>query len=139
MRTHFLLTVALLCSSATAAPVPKELKKQGSIVGRWNLESRTIRGRPFSLDDDVQPYWTIDEKFALTSGDKKGPSGVTQLKIDTATKELDWPTAASSLLGRYDVCEGRLTICLSEANLPRPTTLEPNENFLVYVLRRAEK
>jgi hypothetical protein len=41
MRTLCLLT--LLCTSASAAPVPKELKNQGSIVGKWKLESFTVR------------------------------------------------------------------------------------------------
>lgn len=138
MRTLCLLT--LLCSAASAAPIPKELKKRDGIVGVWKLESIKIFGKASSVDAN-ETEWTIEENFALTrSGSQKGPQHqirLTQLKIDTATKAVDWPK--SEFLGRYEVSGDQLTICLSMPDNPRPTTLEPNANNYVWVLRRVDK
>ncbi len=138
MRTLFLLSL-LLCTTATAAPVPKELKKQGSIVGEWKLESVTVGGTASSVGPD-DTDWKIDENFALTRSNstKSRPWG-NQLKIDTATKELDWPSGIVTFLGRYEVSGDQLTICLGLKNLPRPTNCEPNAGNFVWVLRRAQK
>ncbi len=131
MRAVTLL--AMLCTSATAAPVPKELKKQGSIVGVWKIESFSTGGVANEVGD-TETEWTIDENFALTHNSIR-----TQLKIDTVTKEIDWCMGISILCGRYEVRGDRLTICLSKKNLARQTTLVPNPSNFVWVLRRAEK
>ena len=89
MRTLYLLTMTLLCTSVPAAPVPKELKKQQvSIVGSWKLESAMVHGvatEIYANDTD----WTIDQKHGLIrSGDqkvRKVPTNHSQLRIDTAT------------------------------------------------------
>ena len=137
MRTLLLLAMALLGTSATAAPVPKELKKQqGSIVGFWKLESAVIFGTACVDADETD--WTFDENSTLTrSNSQNGPqTRLVQLRIDTMTKEIDWPKL--TFLGRYEVSGDRLTICVGTGNL-RPTTLEPNEDNYLWVLRRAEK
>ncbi len=130
MRTLFLL--ALLCTSATAAPVPKEVKKQERLVGAWKLESVTFGGVANEVGA-TETEWKIDENFALTHNYIQ-----TQLKIDTVTKEIDWSMGESILRGRYEVSGDQLTICLSKKNLPRATTFVPNEKNFVWVLRRAE-
>lgn len=141
MRTLFSLTVLLFCTSANAAPVPKELKKQGSIAGVWKLESVTFCGLAMEVGADDVTDWRFDENFAFTRrGRQEDPQMPTQLKIDTTTKEIDWPMGESTLLGRYEVSGDRLTICLGTADHPpRPTGVEPNENNIVFVIRRAEK
>ena len=131
MRTLYLLTMALLCKSATAAPVPKELRKCREIVGVWKLESATLTG---VANDASETDWAISENFVLTLSGRR-----TQLKIDTATKEIDWSMGESILYGRYEVSGDQLTISLSKKNLPRATSLEPNKQNYVWVLRRAEK
>ena len=140
MRTPFLLAMALLCSSATAAPVPKELKKRDRIVGLWKLQSATLRGLPSEVGAN-DTDWMIDENFGLTrSGNyevAKLSTLPTQLKIDTAPNEIDWPE--STFLGRYEIRGDRLTICLNEKGLPRPNTFVPNTQNFVWILRRVEK
>ena len=136
MRTLCLLMMALLGTSATAAPVPKELKKQGSIVGRWKLESATIGGVPPTVPSS-ETYWTIDKNFGLKY---HAQTPAIQLKIDPTTNEIDLPSDESSFLGLYKVQGNELTIvCVSGMNLPRPKTFEPNADNYVWVLRRAEK
>ena len=141
MRTLFLLTMALLGTSAIAAPVPKELKKQQvSIVGVWKLESVMISGTAITVSAD-DTVWAIDENFTLirSSGLKESAQNKTQLKFDTTTNELDWPVDGSVLLGRSEVSGDKLTISLGMKNLPRPAKLEPNAQNYVWILRRAEK
>jgi hypothetical protein len=118
MRTLCLLT--LLCTSATAAPVLKELKKRGSSCGLWKIESVTHCGRASNVDADESDR-RIDETFAISIGGSQ-----TQLKINTVTKEIDCSMGDLILCGRYEVRGVRLTICLCRPGFPRPTTLEPN-------------
>ena len=140
MRTLSFLTMAMLCSSATAAPVPKELKNPERIVGMWKLESHTSGGT-----ENADPWdtdWTIDENYILTrrSCSKKVLHIPNRLKVGAATGEIDWPTPVSTMyLGRYEVNGDQLTICLSMVGLPRPTGIQPNEKNIVWVLRRVEK
>ena len=139
MRTLFLLAMSLLCSVAAAAPVPKELKKQEKLVGLWKVESVKIGG----MDSNVganDTDWSIDETFTLIrSGTLKAAIPTIELKVNTATKELDWPSGGQLYLGRYEISGDRLTICLSMQNFPRPAKLEPNAQNYVWVLRRTQK
>ena len=131
MRT--LLSLALFCTSATAAPVPKELKKQGSIVGVWKLESFTTGGDASEVVAS-ETEWKIDKNFVFSRNLIR-----TQLKIDAVTEEIDWSMGESTLYGRYEIRGDQLTICLSKKNLPRQTTCVANPNNFVWVLRRIEK
>ena len=133
MRTLFLLTMAMLGNTAAAAPVPKELRHPVSIVGLWKLESFTTGGDASEVVA-TETEWKIDKNFVFTRNLIR-----TQLKIDVATKEIDWCMGESTLCGRYEVSGDQLTICLSNKNLPRQTTLVPNPNNFVWVLRRIEK
>jgi hypothetical protein len=102
-----LLTFALIFGSASAfaAPVPKKLKKRDGIVGVWKLELLTYLGT-VSPAIDVS-NWTIDDNFALTrvSKQKGSPPSLTQLRIVTATKEIDW--LEERYLGGYELSEDR--------------------------------
>ena len=139
MRTLFLLTMVLVGSSATAAPVPKEVKKQEVLVGLWKLESVSIGGKADTVGAN-DTDWIFDENFALgRTGKQKGPYVSTKLKIDPVTKDLDWPGPGLPYLGRYEISGDRLTICLSMPNIARPVDLKPNATNFVWVLRRAEK
>ena len=138
MRTLFLL--ALFSAAATAAPVPKEIRKQEKLAGLWKLESVTISGMASTVGAN-DTDWTFGENATLirSSSQKEAAQNKIQLTIDTTTKELEWPSGGSPYLGRYEISGDRLTICLSMQNVPRPVKLEPNAQNYVWVLRRAEK
>ena len=133
-----LLLLALFCTSAAAAPVPKDVNKE-RLVGLWKVKSVTLNGEAQKVNFN-DTNWTFDENFALTrAGTLTGTHHPTQLKVDATTRELDWPVGSDMWLGRYEVKGDQLTICLSTKNRPRPTTLEPDVNNYVWVLNRGDK
>ena len=141
MRAIFLLV--MICTPATAAPVPKELKKQQSLVGVWKVESAAIGGKAVGIDPD-ETDWTIDEQLVLirqgrNTIQKANPVNRIRLKIDKVSKEIDWTSSLRTDLGRYELADDKLTICLCMNYLPRPTGVDSNEKNYVFVLRRAEK
>ena len=149
-----LLSLVLLITAATAAPVPKELKRD-PFVGKWNLQI-------VIFDEELIDWtsaglvWNIDGVHALTvSVDNpaekvpidmvKSPLGWVftsngptppQLRFDTVHNNIEYGTGSLARVGKYHLDGDTLTICLALPGSPRPEKIEQSEETTAWVLKR---
>ena len=81
MRTRCLLTIALLGTSATAAPVPKELKKQ---------QSAEEIGQPSYRDLNNERYWIENRNVVIEALDVQPINTPNRAKPDANAKSFFW-------------------------------------------------
>ncbi len=133
MRT--LLILAVVCASAVAAPVPKELKRD-PLVGKWSVKQTCYNGGKtawvegcvfFDIDDNC----VLTTSFAKPAKNNPGVAALSlnmalaiaitfdgkpsQLQFDTVQKNIEFGTTAGNraLVGKYNLESVTLTICLS--------------------------
>ena len=151
-----ILVLAGLCSISAAAPVPKELKKGGELVGVWKFEKVLIDGRTVT-ESGCGLLWVIDRNndlsYQLTPPDDapppivKPPNGwavVTvvekrQMKFDPIRKEFDHTGDASPRLGIYELRGETLTVCLGFPGSPRPVSVNDVQKTQTWTLKRMTK
>ena len=136
--------LAILLSAPTllAAPVPKELKANGSTVGTWMLV-RPDAQNPGQFVPGNQ-YWIIDAECGVIFGATPTPAAAAKpseiFKMDPATKEVDHFTpgnATRSYMGMYELKGDELTICLNLGGQIRPKTLQ-DPGLTTWHLRRVK-
>ena len=133
----------LLASVSTAAPVPKELKANGSTAGTWKLV-RPDGENPGQFIPGNQ-YWIIDADcgviFGATPIQAAGAIPTEIFKMDPATNEVDHFTpgrAARNYMGVYELKGDNLTIGLDLRVQTRPKTLN-DPGVTVWHLRRVKE
>ncbi len=152
-----LLILFVLGTTAVAAPVPKELKRD-PLVGKWNLRTMTFDKESIDRTSDGV-VWNIDVVHALTvSVDKSaaevpvaavraplgwvltsnGPSSA-QLRFDSAHSNIEHGTGHLASAGTYSLDGDTLTICLGFPGRPRPNTIDDSEQAMVWILKRVAK
>ena len=154
MRT--LLTLLLLGATVSAAPVPKELKRD-PFVGKWNLKQQSFNGG-VPADAECGIFWHIDAHHTLTFSvatpakpapvvkanalaparwvvTSTGPDTI-QLRIDTLRKNIEHGMGNLARTGKYSLDGDTLTICLSFHGSPRPETTAPRANTQVWTFER---
>lgn len=137
-----IFTMLVLVLPAAAAPVPKELKAEGSTVGTWKLV-RPDAGNPGQFLDGNQ-YWIIDAECGVIFGPSPIPAADAKpteiFKMDPATKEVDHFTGGSAkrnYMGLYELKGDELTICLNLGGQLRPKTLKDG-GLTIWHLRRVK-
>lgn len=134
----FIIAGSLVLATASAAPVPKELKKNAALNGHWKLQSIVINGQPstFGANDTD---WVIGEDFQLVrqSADGTARMVAVPLKIDKTNRNLDWGSAGQNpFLGKYEIEGDTLIVCIADQNQPRPKTVAADPQTYVWTLRR---
>ena len=111
------LSFALLCATAFAAPVPKELKKAPKLEGEWEMIGRHAGGKEVASSFAL---WRIDEKniFIFFAGDVEGKPTYTSIihSIDLQSKPmtLDYTNHAGLYRKAIVFLEAdKLTLCIS--------------------------
>ncbi len=153
-----ILVFAALCSTSAAAPVPKELKKGGELVGAWKFEKVIIDGRTV-VESGSGMLWVIDRNndlsYQLTPPDDAPPPIAKpalpngwavatvvenrKMKFDPIRNEFDHTGDASARLGRYELRGDTLTVCLGFPGSPRPASVNVVEKTQIWTLKRVTK
>ncbi len=138
-----LFAMLVLIPPAMAAPVPKELKLNGSTTGTWKLV-RPDAQNPGQFVEANQ-YWIIDAECGVVFGQTATPAAGSQpsevFKMDPATREVDHYTPGSpkrNYMGVYELKGDELTICLNLGGQIRPKTLK-DAGVTVWHLRRVRE
>jgi|SRR5262245_4445017 len=136
---------------SVAAPTLKDPpKKEAEVVGEWQVESLVIGGKVIEqpAGAPVRYSFTKDGKWVISRSGKevggKGRAYKTDPKADPPTIDLlsepgnpDGPFN----LGIYAIQGDTLTLCMSTANLARPTKFEPAgaPRVATYVFKRVKQ
>jgi uncharacterized protein (TIGR03067 family) len=138
--THLILSAALLAPLATAAPVPKAIKKVPDperIQGAWDIELAEHNGRPFS-----KAIWSFDgEKMTSRSRpEDAGSSWGYRLDPAQSPKHFDLTdtTGRSQYPGIYEFDGEKLKIAYTLGG-ERPTEFKSSERVYLNVLVRAKE
>ncbi len=130
MRFTAVLLAVVVVLSATAAPVPKELKKKRPdaevFVGKWEVESNGETGRHTWTFDDDRTMWS---KGVGSVG--PGSKWVMKIDPDKTPKEIDFGT---NYRGLYEIDGDEIRIVYS-GNRPANFDNKARNNYTV--LRRA--
>lgn len=143
----FRTCVAVLLTAAVgvAAPVPKALKKQPSLDGRW--EAVLMHASQRDIIQGNTTVWDI-------SGDKltrsfKQPDGTLRSNLtltitfpdSSKPDELDYGTGPNETLFRARILltAEELTIRFADANAPRPADMTEGNDGYYYQFKRIEK
>jgi hypothetical protein len=139
--------VLVLAATAVAAPVPKALKKQPTLDGRW--EAVALRSSGSDFLKNTPWVWDFDgEKVTrhLKQGDGSlradGPATLTR-PDESRPDEVDYilPSGNSSVLfrARIEVTADELVINFAEANATRPPDMTELKQGYYYKFKRVEK
>lgn len=141
MRT--LMVIVLALASATAAPVPKELKKQDDktrILGTWVLARANENGK-----ESPNYFWhsmTFDAEGNTRFQYKRGVDQIHQYTLDPAgtPKTLTWRQGANPGTGArpYEFRDGRLVMATTNTGRAQPATLDPGPGVIVLEYERAD-
>lgn len=133
-----LLSLALLAGSATAAPVPKSIKKvddKTAILGRWKVTEITVNGRPTTASYHTFVF-TDDGKLTLLSGtEQTGPLWTWTVDDTASPRTMKW-TTANPWDCVYDLDGDSLKLGLLNKGAKTPAKVEPTEGLTLYVMTR---
>ncbi len=137
--------VAVMAASVSAAPVPKELKKSGSLDGLWEITAMETFGLSQPV---VKQHWRIEgDKITVEQSVPNGAPRVRPaiaIKVDaTATpKSLDYNTARvrATRLAIYEVDGDSLRILMAgTGRAERPKEMKPDERMMLYTFKRVKE
>lgn len=135
MRLLAVLLAVVVAVGASAAPVPKELKKKRSdaevFAGEWQVVSTERNGQPQANHANV---WTIDADLKMKTIHPSGQVLNWTLKIDPekTPKEIE----LTSYKGIYEIDGDEIRLVYSNQ---RPANFDDKARNNYTVLRRAEK
>ena len=133
-----LLAVAFAALPLAAAPVPKEIKKEGKLEGTWKVESIVIFGQPST----ESLYWTIDAEGNLVRhSDPIAPANAGRsivLKQDPGVKSLDYVSGQMTFLGVYRLGGDTLEFCLAKQGEERPAAIAATPLTYLWTLKRVK-
>ena len=124
MRT--LIATLLVCASATAAPVPKELKQDDAtrLVGEWQTVRSEFNGREYIKDYLIFTRDTVNWK-----PQKDGPDYLWKLTLDPTASPKEFQIVMSGNMnirysGLYKLDGDRLTLVCKQNAKPDGFTSE---------------
>lgn len=128
MRRADLLTLVSVVLPATAAPVPKSIRRahateMNSLQGTWVLVSREEGGRVWTATDETTRFVITGNRWEWVNGTTVGQSGTFKL-TDITSRPKQWEykvTGAGVGYSIYDVDEGTFRYCSSGSADTRPT------------------
>ena len=142
-----LVTLALLlaASVASAAPVPKEIRKAGKLDGLWEITSMEVFGKPGAILPQ-QHCWKIEngtitvvQAVPNAANFRRAPIAI---KVDgSATpKSLDYNTGgATPRPAIYEVDGDTLKILMNLRGNERPKEMKSDDSTVLYVFKRVKE
>ena len=138
MRRFALLIAVFFPMTLSAAPVPKELKRDERFEGSWRVEKLIISGK----ESQEQLIWSIDAEGACIRHGGPVPAATTarpiQLKFDKATKDLDYIQSNMVYPGKFRLVGDTLEISLNNQGGARPPGVDPATSTYVWTLKRVK-
>jgi uncharacterized protein (TIGR03067 family) len=137
MRAALLLTLAAL--AASAAPVPKQLKKPRPdaevFVGAWETVEAKMQDKPLP-----RAVWTFDAELKMQSRplDPKETwksDWVVRLDPEKSPKQIDLTSDGTNYHGIYEIDGDEIRVVCSGQ---RPTSFEDKGKMFYTVLRRVK-
>lgn len=124
-----LLVVALVCATASAAPVPKAAKKGNgeSIVGEWREMRHDAGGEPTAEATGYVWRFEEDGTAAVVWPDGTHVPAAYKLFEDQTPKRYDWTLTQHTVqfAGVYEVRGDTLRTAVVSADRERPATVQP--------------
>jgi len=139
-----LIAVLLLAANASAAPVPKELKKSGSLDGLWEITAMEAFGQPRVA---LKQRWRIAgdtitvEQIVPNGAPRIRPHIAIKVDATTRPKSLDYNTGKIALrLAIYEVDGDTLKILMAMTRkAERPKEMKPDETMTMYTFKRVKE
>jgi uncharacterized protein (TIGR03067 family) len=124
-----LLVAALVCATASAAPVPKAVKKGHgeSIVGEWREMKHDAAGEPTAEATGYVWRLEADGTAAVVWPDGTVVPAAYKLFDDQTPKRYDWTLTQHTVqfAGVYEVRGDTLRTAVVSADRERPTAVQP--------------
>ena len=138
------LALLLAASVASAAPVPKEIRKAGKLDGLWEIASIEVFGKPGGIPP--RQRWKIEngtitvEQIVVNAAVRTRPA--IAIKVDDAVtpKSLDYNTGgATPRPAIYEVDGDSLKIMMSLRGNERPKDMKSDDSTVLYVFKRVKE
>ncbi len=139
-----LIAAFLFAAPTLAAPVPKELRKSGRLVGAWELTSMEQAGQVttpamiWRFEND-----RIDIRMKGDTGGPKSRTVFTRFDETTAPMEFDYDTAPEgpgrNILCIYEIRGDGLKLVMNYGDGGRPKELKAVGAAVLYVFKRVEE
>ena len=134
MRSAPFALLLALATSASAAPVPKEVKAAASTVGTWQIVGLDPENPARRIPSNQ--YWIIDAEcgviFCQSPSPPRGAKPTEIFKFDPKTGYVDHNLVAGkqrTLFGLYELKDDLLTICLETSGTTRPSAFEESADI----------
>ncbi len=136
---------ALAASGLSAAPIPKELKRDNDkvrILGKWKQEFLAMRGGEKQPDTSATFRFSPDGGCGITSGNatRENPSEYT-LDAASTPRKMKWLNGPEKTEWRclYELDGDSLKVCFIDHNTEVPAVLAPAANATIYYLKRIKE
>ena len=141
-----LIGVAFASSALSAAPVPKEVKRNNDefrILGKWKQEFLSSRGAEKEAATATFRF-EAEGKCAIVYGDGDGPPLMTSgYSLDAATspRAMKWLNGPEKTEWRclYELDGDSLKVCFIDHNTEVPAVFAPAANATIYYLKRIKE
>ena len=140
MHRHLLLLligIAFASSALSAAPVPKEIKRDNDefrILGKWEQAFLSLHGAEKQADTTIAFHFEAGGKCSIAYGD--GPSqNPSKYTLDGAPspRRMKWLNGPEKTEWRcmYEVEGDTLKVCFIDSNTEMPTAISPAKNATI--------
>lgn len=124
-----LLVILFVCASASAAPVPKAVKKSPSdtLVGEWREVKHDVSGEPTPAATGYNWKFETDGTAAVIWPDGTIVPATYKLDDEGAVKKYDWTLTQHTVrfLGVYELRGDTLRTAVVSADHARPDAVKP--------------
>lgn len=156
MRRFFALLLLVVLVPASAAPVPKEIKKAPTTDGMWEVVENSYNGESpkpgstwgvWQIDGDKITIYSIKDADALRAAEKKPHSLTYRISRpdpqDATAFDLGVPydsATPETLVGRMELAAETLKLCYASTGklVTRPAKAEPGKDVIIFTFRRVE-
>jgi hypothetical protein len=136
MRT--LLAILVLTAVATAAPIPKALKKKpnsADFLGFWEQTGSNSNGKEGGVTH--AKYWKIEpDKFYYGLPDTNTLKSTASMKISTPDESQPNIIEYGGSLNRLEVHDDVLTWVFGTSKTEAPDGIEPRASRIIYYFKR---
>ena len=135
-----MIVFAVSASMATAAPVPKEVRKEASREGAWKLlKVESVAG---GISTGMTHCWVIDarDEVSFSGPNERSDEKRFRLIFDPAAKYCDYQTASMKVpySGIYELDRDALKLAIDFNGGPRPKAFATGGGVYIYSFQRVK-
>ena len=135
------IAIAFLCVSVplSAAPVPKEVKKERKLEGTWKVTALNSNGQE---NTPGSSYWTIDAEGNLFLHSEATPpmgNATIRFKYDPSTKAVEYTDVSPpnrNYPGLYEISDDVLKISFTLTDQTRPKAVVAGQDLNLWTFKR---